>query len=169
MMNGNVPNKKNCVKKFIKIQYLEFWWKNQVQIQDIAKKMVSWIFNSISFNIFYIGSFIWCISLHNQKYLSAREKKESWPRPGYSTLVAVPQFQQENEIIFSWRPFVQYILIILMSIVFNFETFFIKYVLFVGNGKRNLVWIKLCKIILISSNLIMYLCILPNNGTLLTV
>ena len=63
MLNGNVPNKKTCVKNWINIQ------KIQVNIQDFAKKSISWIFNSISLNLYHTGSFIWGITFHNLKYL----------------------------------------------------------------------------------------------------
>ena len=36
---------KNPEKFKIKIQSLEFWQKIEVEIQDFAKKMISWIFN----------------------------------------------------------------------------------------------------------------------------
>ena len=43
--------------------------KNSSKIQDFAKKGISWILNSIALNLFFTGSFIWGISLHNLKYL----------------------------------------------------------------------------------------------------
>ena len=61
---------KNPWKFKIKIQFFEIWWKIQVKIQDSDKKMVSWIFNSISLNLFYACSFIWDINFHNLKYLA---------------------------------------------------------------------------------------------------
>ena len=60
---------KNPWKFKIKIQFLEFWRKIHVKIQDFEEKMVSWIFNSISLNLFHTGSFIWDITFHNLKYL----------------------------------------------------------------------------------------------------
>ena len=72
-MNGNVPNKKTCVKKFIKMQHKNSisWilWKIQVKIHDFEKKVISWICISIALNLYYTGSFIGGISFHNLKYL----------------------------------------------------------------------------------------------------
>ena len=71
MMNVNVTNKRTCVEKFLKVQNSISWilTKIQVHIQNIAKKMISWIINSISLNFFYTGYFIWFITLHSLKYL----------------------------------------------------------------------------------------------------
>ena len=61
MMNGNIPNKKTCVKnsKNIWKTNLISWsvTKNLIQNSWFCKKMISWIFNLISLNSFDTCSF----------------------------------------------------------------------------------------------------------------
>ena len=48
---------------------MKFEEKFKIEFKILKKKMVSWIFNSISLNLFHTGSFIWGITFENIKYL----------------------------------------------------------------------------------------------------
>ena len=51
MMNGNVTNNKTSINKSIKIQTKNCWGKFKIKFKNF-QKMIFWILNSISFNLF---------------------------------------------------------------------------------------------------------------------